>query len=206
VWKTIPHPSQERFQAGGPNGFLDLFIKEPSYAKQWRYTGAPDADARAIQAALWAARWAREQGKTLPLEGAARMGDSLRYALQDKYFKSRHGLLSWSQAWGGSLDAATPWAWRAGSSHVHAGYQNPVAAWALVNDPALAPKSPGAARDWTESLRRQLDFYRWLQSAEGAIAGGADAGPDGLTYVEHPVFLDPPSNDGPPRGIRAARE
>jgi ferric-dicitrate binding protein FerR (iron transport regulator) len=213
VWKTIPHPSKETFTSGGKNGFLDLFVKDQSYAKQWRYTGAPDADARAIQAAYWAARWAREQGKDpaalLPLVKAARMGDSLRYALHDKYFKTRHNLLAWSEAWGGSLDRANGWAWRSGSSHAHFGYQNPLAAWALATDPLLRPPSPGAAGDWSASLARQIEFYRWLQSAEGAIAGGATASVNGryepvpagtpmfhgLAYVEHPVFRDPPSNE-----------
>jgi ferric-dicitrate binding protein FerR (iron transport regulator) len=213
VWKTIPHPSKESFAAGGPHGFLDLFIKEPAYVKQWRYTAAPDADARVIQAAYWAAQWAREQGKDpaslLPLRKAARMGDSLRYALHDKYFKTEHHLVSWSQAWGGSLDHANGWAWRSGSSHAHFGYQNPVAAWALANDPLLRPPSPNAAADWSASLARQIEFYRWLQSAEGAIAGGATSSVNGryepipagsstfhgLAYVDHPVFLDPPSNE-----------
>jgi hypothetical protein len=203
VWKTIPHPSKEAFRAGGPNGFLDLFIQDASYVKQWRYTGAPDAEARVIQAVAWAARWVREQGKdpaaVLPLQKAARMGDSLRYALHDKYFRTQHNLLAWSEAWGGSLDRANGWAWRSGSSHAHFGYQNPVAAWYLSKD------NP----DWAASLARQVEFYRWLQSAEGAIAGGAtssvhgryEAVPagtptfHGLAYIDHPVFLDPPSNE-----------
>jgi ferric-dicitrate binding protein FerR (iron transport regulator) len=203
VWKTVPHPSKETFAWGGPHGFLDLFIKDASYAKQWRYTGAPDADARVLQVVAWAERWVREQGRdpqtVLPLKKAARMGDSLRYALYDKYFRTKHELISWSEAWGGSLDRANGWAWRSGASHVHFGYQNPVAAW------YLSKTSP----EWAASLKRQLEFYRWLQSAEGAIAGGATSSVNGryepipagtptfhgLAYVEHPVFLDPPSNE-----------
>lgn len=203
VWKTVPHPSTETFRAGGPNGFLDLFIKDASYVRQWRYTGAPDADARVIQAVAWAERWAREQGKdpatVLPLAKAARMGESLKYALYDKYFRTQHSLLAWSQAWGGSLDRANGWAWRSGSSHAHFGYQNPVAAW------YLSKSSP----DWAASVARQVEFYRWLQSAEGAIAGGATSSVNGryeaiprgtptfhgLAYVDHPVFRDPPSNE-----------
>ena len=42
---------------------LDLFVKDSSYAKQWKYTNAPDADARAVQAAYWALQWATKQGK-----------------------------------------------------------------------------------------------------------------------------------------------
>src|SRR6185436_6114568 len=188
-------------------------IRDSNPVPQWRYTAAPDADARVVQAAYWAARWAREQGKDpaalLPLKQAARLGDSLRYALHDKYFRTQHQLLAWSEAWGGSLARTNGWAWGSGASHVHFGYQNPVAAWALANDPRLRPASPGAKRDWSQSLARQVEFYRWLQSAEGAIAGGATSSLNGryepipagtptfhgLAYVEHPVFRDPPSNE-----------
>ncbi len=52
VFETIPQPSCDTFKHGGPNGYLDLFTKDASYAKQWKYTNAPDADARAVQVAL----------------------------------------------------------------------------------------------------------------------------------------------------------
>jgi len=213
VWSTVPHPSRETFAAGGPNGFLDLYIKEPSYSKQWRYTGAPDADARVLQVVAWASRWVREQGldpaAVLPLGKAGRMADSLRYALHDKYFRTEHDLIAWSAAWGGSLDPASAWAWRSGASHVHFGDQNPVAAWALATRVLPAPSGSAAAKDWARSMARQVEFYRWLQSAEGAIAGGATSSVNGryeppapgtpmfhgLAYVDHPVFLDPPSNE-----------
>ncbi len=55
---------------GGTNGYLDLFTGDASYAKQWKFTNAPDADARAVQAAYWADVWAKEQGK-----GSRRLGD-----------------------------------------------------------------------------------------------------------------------------------
>ena len=55
------------------------------------FTAAPDADARAIQAAYWAAQWAKKSGKTgqisETLQKAGKLGDYLRYALFDKYFK-----------------------------------------------------------------------------------------------------------------------
>jgi hypothetical protein len=61
------------------------------YAKQWKYTNAPDADARAVQAAYWALQWATAQGKQRAISAtvakAAKMGDYLRYAMYDKYFK-----------------------------------------------------------------------------------------------------------------------
>ena len=106
------------------------------------------------------------------------------------------------------MDSA--WAWRIGSSHNHGGYQNPLAAWALspAGPAALRPQSPTAAADWNTSLTRQVQFYAWLQSAEGAIAGGATNSWDGayaarpagapqffgMSYDVDPVYHDPPSN------------
>src|SRR5690606_2083010 len=187
------------------------------------------ADARAIQAAYWALVWATEQGNEGQIADtiakAAKMGDYLRYAFFDKYFKqigdcvgetqcpagsgknSAHYLLSWYFAWGGATDSNAGWAWRIGSSHAHFGYQNPMAAWALSTVPELRPQSATAVSDWETSLRRQLEFYRWLQSAEGAIAGGAtnswagryDTPPSdaanstfyGMFYDWQPVYHDP---------------
>ncbi|MFV0132717.1 glycoside hydrolase family 48 protein [Streptomyces sp. HMX87] len=230
VWETIPQPTCDAFKYGGPNGYLDLFTKDASYAKQWKFTNAPDADARAVQAAYWADLWAEEQGKGGQVAGtvakAAKMGDYLRYAMYDKYFKkigncvgpstcpagtgkdSSHYLLSWYYAWGGATDTSAGWAWRIGSSHAHGGYQNPMAAHALASNPDLKPKSATGQADWAKSLDRQVEFYRWLQSSEGAIAGGATnswagryatppAGTPtfyGMYYDEKPVYHDPPSN------------
>ncbi|MFD5800944.1 glycoside hydrolase family 48 protein [Streptomyces sp. NPDC127020] len=230
VWETVPQPTCDAFKYGGPNGYLDLFTGDASYAKQWKFTNAPDADARAVQAAYWADVWAEEQGKGDEIAGtldkAAKMGDYLRYAMFDKYFKkvggcvgpsscpagtgkdSSHYLLSWYYAWGGAADTSAGWAWRIGSSHTHGGYQNPLAAYALSTYADLKPKSATGASDWAKSLDRQVEFYRWLQSDEGAIAGGATnswagryatppAGTPtfyGMYYDEKPVYHDPPSN------------
>ncbi|MBA9001608.1 glycoside hydrolase family 48 protein [Thermomonospora cellulosilytica] len=231
VFETIPQPTCDRFAYGGPNGYLDLFIKDSSYARQWKFTNAPDADARAIQAAYWADVWAKEQGKggevAATVAKAGKLGDYLRYAFFDKYFKrigdcypasscpgasgkaSAHYLLSWYYAWGGSLDGSGGWAWRIGDGASHFGYQNPMAAYALVNNPAMAPKGATAKADWQASLTRQLQLYKWLQSAEGAIAGGVtnswggsySTPPAGLpkffgmAYDWQPVYHDPPSNN-----------
>ncbi|WP_329089708.1 glycoside hydrolase family 48 protein [Streptosporangium sp. NBC_01469] len=228
VFETIPQPSCDTFKHGGPNGFLDLFTGDSSYAKQWKYTNAPDADARAVQVAYWAHTWATEQGKASQVSAtiakAAKMGDYLRYAMYDKYFKkqgctstscpagtgkeSSAYLLSWYYAWGGANDSSAGWAWRIGSSHNHSGYQNPMAAWVLSSVDALKPKGATAVQDWTTSTKRQMEFYRWLQSTEGAIAGGATnswqghyAAPPstlptfyGMAYDWQPVYHDPPSN------------
>jgi fibronectin type 3 domain-containing protein len=229
VWETVPQPSWEAFNWGGSYGFLDLFVKELSTpARQWKYTNAPDADARAIQALYWAMVWVKEQGKDpsveLPLAQGSKMGDYLRLAMFDKYFKpigiqseagrggtgyeSAHYLMSWYYAWGGPTPPGSGWAWRIGCSHSHFGYQNPLTAWALSSVPELTPKSPSAAADWKKSLDRQLELYQWLQSAEGAIAGGATNSYNGnyspypagtptfyeMAYQEAPVYHDPPSN------------
>lgn len=228
VWETVAHPSCETGRFGQPGaGYPPLFIAGGG-ANQWRYTNAPDADARAVQAAYWALQWATAQGNqsqiSATLAKAAKMGDFLRYSFYDKYFKnpgctstscppgsgksSSNYLLSWYYSWGGDTGGA--WSWRIGSSASHQGYQNPLAAWILSSSgpTALRPQSPTAAADWNTSLSRQLDFYLWLQSAEGAIAGGAtnswngnyEAPPAGtqtfygLAYDVKPVFHDPPSN------------
>src|SRR6185295_10374637 len=230
VWETVPQPSWEDFQwgAGANGGYLPLFITGPAPARQWRYTDAPDADARLVQAMYWAKVWSDARGGSTTVDAlvgkAAQMGDYLRYAFFDKYFKTMgcssvncpagtgynaaHFLLSWYFAWGGAIDSSAGWAWRIGSSHNHFGYQNPMAACALVNMPALQPRSPNAVRDWTTSLGRQVEFYRWLQSADGGIAGGATNSiggryatpPPGVStfysmfYQEAPVYVDPGSN------------
>ena len=228
VWETIPHPSCDDFTHGGPNGYLDLFTDDQNYAKQWRYTNAPDADARAVQVMFWAHEWAKEQGKENEIAGlmdkASKMGDYLRYAMFDKYFKkigncvgatscpggqgkdSAHYLLSWYYSWGGSLDTSSAWAWRIGSSSSHQGYQNVLAAYALSQVPELQPDSPTGVRDWATSFDRQLEFLQWLQSAEGGIAGGAtnswkgsyDTPPTGLSQF-YGMYYDwqPVWNDPP---------
>ena len=232
VWETVPHPSVENFAHGAPgSGFLSLFTSDGSgYKQQWRYTAAPDADARLIQAIYLATRQRvpKDQQERLSelAAKAAKMGDYLRYSFFDKYFKpigcqsprcepaqdreSAHFLLSWYYAWGGSIPGDSgSWSWRIGASHVHFGYQNPLTAYALGFEPRFRPKSDRGAEDWRRSLDRQLEFYSWLQSEEGAIAGGATSSYrgryesypadsptfHGMAYVPHPVYEDPPSNN-----------
>lgn len=229
VWETIPHPSIEELKFGAPQqGYLSLFVRDPNgYKRQWRYTNAPDADARLVQATYWAKTFADAQGKKIDdLVGkASKMGDFLRYAMFDKYFKklgcqapscqagqgydAAHYLLSWYYAWGGAhAGDYGAWAWRIGSSHAHFGYQNPFAAYVMSREASFAPKSARGATDWGQSLKRQIEFYSWLQSAEGAIAGGAtnswngayEAFPQGaatfygMAYDPNPVYRDPGSN------------
>src|SRR5262249_15907908 len=63
--------------------------------------------------------------------------------------------------------------------------------------------------DWAASLTRQIEFLTWLQSNEGAIAGGATNSWNGqygtppsgtptfygMFYDFEPVYHDPPSNN-----------
>jgi hypothetical protein len=86
TWETVPHPCWL-----DKNSIIQkLFTKQSDnqVAPQWRYTNAPDADARQVQATYWAYEWAKEQGTDLSAYAskAAKMGDYLRYALFDKYF------------------------------------------------------------------------------------------------------------------------
>src|SRR5262249_43212511 len=137
VWETVPQPCWDDFKSGGKFGFIDLFVKAPGgAARQWKYTNAPDADARAIEAASWAKTWADKEGGS-PIvnevtKRAAKMGDWLRYSLFDKYFKtmgctspkcpggneyeSAHYLLSWYYAWGGATSKSGAWSYRIGAS------------------------------------------------------------------------------------------
>ncbi|CAL2057315.1 glycoside hydrolase family 48 protein [Tenacibaculum sp. 190524A05c] len=226
VYETVPHPSWEGFNWGGTNGYLPLFTLDQNYSQQWRYTSATDADARAVQAMYWAQVYAKEQNvslNTLDLDKATKMGDYLRLGMFDKYFKplgvqssttgagtgydSAHYLMSWYISWGGAVDTSAPWAFRISSSHCHFGYQNPVAAYAMSQVNELKPTTPNGARDWGVSLQRQLEFYTWLQSKEGGIAGGATNSWNGnystypagkstfydMAFNENPVYLDPGS-------------
>jgi len=109
--------------------------------------------------------------------------------------KNVHYLLGWNYAWGAAIDDPSSlgnYPWRIGDDNVHAGYQNPMAAYALskydwfkkgltnkidVQKNVLGlnktmPTSEGGAKEWSTSLNRQLELIRWLQSAEGAIGGG----------------------------------
>ncbi|HET9896476.1 MAG TPA: glycoside hydrolase family 48 protein [Streptosporangiaceae bacterium] len=236
VWDTVPQPDWDTMKFGGPNGFLDLFNNGGgSFAPQYKYTDAPDADARLVQAAFWADTYAKAQGKsaaiTTTLAKAAKLGDYLRYSMFDKYFKqisancSQVGsvacpagtskanedtyLLSWFDAWGGSTTGA--WSWRISGTEIHEGYQNPLAAYALSADPSLVPLSPTAKADWATSLTTQLNLFQWLQSSQGAIAGGVtnnwggnygdvakppagDPTFDGMYYDFEPQYHNPPSN------------
>nr|ADU33353.1 glycoside hydrolase family protein 48 [Leptinotarsa decemlineata] len=230
VWRTIPQTTCDNFRFGGQNGFLDLFVGDSHYEQQWKYTIASDAEARAIQAAFWALQWAKDKNQqgavSDTISKASKMGDFLRYAFFDKYFKkigncigtyacpggygkdSAHYLLSWYMAWGGSLYGN--WAWRISDFYAHFGYQNPMTAYVMSKVDEFKPRSPTGVSDWEMSLERQIEFYEYLQSKEGAFAGGATNSYEGryetppanlmnntfhgMWYEWEPVYHNPPSN------------
>ena len=235
-WETVPHPCVEELKYGNPQQGIKGIFKAPNeltIAAQWSYTNAPDAEDRAIQAVYAANRWGVGDSSVTTL--AAKMGDELRNNMFDKYYKkiavdtdswspstgyeSAHYLRNWYTSWGGANDGS--WTWQIGCSHCHEFYQNPLAAYALLADDGLKSgmKAENAVKDYETSLARQLEFYLWLQSSNGPIAGGATnsnrgryapysegiLNEDGSTtyvtstfydmlYVEHPVYLDPGSN------------
>lgn len=168
---------------------------------------------------------------------AAKMGDEARNNMYDKYYQEigigytvngggglnsfqstgnggssaetgKHYLMNWYTSWGGALDGS--WNWQIGASHMHEFYQNPLTAYALAYDSTLssAMRAQNAVSDYQTSLERQMEFYLWLSSVDGPIAGGATNswggqyqtyGDEhstfyGMAYVEHPVYADPGSN------------
>ena len=212
-----------RSSTAARNGYLDLFIKDSSYAKQWKYTNAPDADARAVQAAYWALPWATAQGKASRRLRHRRQGRQdgrlpalrdVRQVLQEDRQLHRattcaagtgkdsaHYLLSWYYAWGGALARR-----RLGLAHRRRRLPPPATRtrWRPGRCPrsaALTPKSSTGKSDWATSLTRQIEFLTWLQSAEGAIAGGATNSWDG--HYAHAAVGRRPSTAWPTTGSRS---
>ena len=226
-WETVPHPCVENKKYGTPEkGLKGIFNQDQNVTAQYAYTNAPDAEDRAIQGVFDANQW--NVGDDSVTAKAAEMGDELRNNMYDKYYQaisentswsngnagdsSKHYLMNWYTSWGGALaSSGQNWCWQIGCSHAHEFYQNPLAAYALVQDTGLSSgmKSQGAKEDYVKSLERQMEFYLWLQSANGPIAGGAtnsykgryEAYPAGsstfygMMYVAHPVYGDPVSNN-----------
>ena len=226
----VPQPCWDDFKSGGKYGYLDLFVKSGTPVRQWKYTNAPDADARAIQALYWAKTWAdkarwqrggQRDGQARRADGRLAALRAVRQVLQDhglhepalhaRHRLRRRPLPDLLVLRVGRVDLEVGRRGRCASARAttHGGYQNPLAAYVLAQLADFKPRSPNAARDWQQSLDRQLEFYRWLQSAEGGIAGGATnswngryepppAGTPtfyGMAYDEAPVYHDPPSNE-----------
>jgi len=196
TWETIHHPSFDKYGTG-TNGYVDLFVQ--SQSPQWRYTSAPDAEARIAQAMYWAELWATEKNALSTIQQeitkTRNLGHWMRYCLFDKYFRqignagnagnnynSCHYLISWYIAWGGPVQNEG-WGWIIGCHSAHNGYQNPLAAyyWANKNVP-----------DWEKSLRTQLELARFIQVPQGHKGAGAFGGgvcndyPDDDVQYTHP--------------------
>jgi len=229
-WETVPQPCVEQLKYGNTQkGIKGIFNRDSQVTPQYAYTNAPDAEDRAIQGVFDANQWG--VGDSSVSAKAAEMGDELRNNMYDKYYQkiaestsyagwqngnagadSAHYLMNWYTSWGGALSSSGQnWCWQIGCSHCHEFYQNPLAAFALIQDADLknGMKAQGAVQDYTKSLERQMEFYLWLQSANGPIAGGAtnswkgryEQYPSGkstfygMAYWDHPVYGDPVSNN-----------
>ena len=233
-FETVPAPCLEELKWGmestdkdNGNGIKAIFNGKDKVPAQYSFTNAPDAEDRAIQAIYFANQNGVDCGEISALAG--KMGDQCRNDMFDKYYKaiakdttirsesagmkSKHYLMAWYTAWGGALTASYgnyKWAWQIGCSHSHQFYQNPLAAYGLLYDKNInsGMKAKDADEDYTESLKRQIEMYLWLQSVEGPFAGGCTNSYKGryeeypanlptfydMVFVAHPVYADPGSN------------
>lgn len=227
-FETVPHPCIEELKYGNSqDGIKGIFNGVGNVSPQYAFTNAPDAEDRAIQAIYFANQFGVDCGEISALAG--KMGDQCRNDMFDKYYHAigcqdimsngqsgklgdeggQHFLMAWYTSWGGALNNYD-WAWQIGCSHSHQFYQNPLAAYALIDDKNInsGMKATGATEDYKESLKRQIEMYLWLQSVEGPFAGGCtnsyrgryEKYPDGyptfynMVYTPHPVYADPGSN------------
>lgn len=232
-FETVPHGCIEELKYGMTStqgtGMKGIFNGIGNVPEQYSFTNAPDAEDRAIQAIYFANNFGLDTGDLSTLAG--KMGDQCRNDMFDKYYKaigcqdigaqsaswdSQHFLMAWYTSWGGALSktyygGSYDWAFQIGCSHSHQFYQNPLAAYALAYDTKInAGMTSGsrATEDYKKSLQRQIEFYLWLQSADGPFAGGCTNSKNGkyekydasestfydMVYVEHPVYADPGSN------------
>jgi hypothetical protein len=197
TWETIHHPSFDKY-ATGTNGYVDLFVQ--SNSPQWRYTSAPDAEARIAQAMYWAELWATEKNAISTIQQeinkTKNLGHWMRYCLFDKYFRqignagtagngynSCHYLISWYIAWGGPVNNEG-WGWIIGCHSAHNGYQNPLAAYYWSNK---------GVPDWDKSLKTQLELAKFVQVPEGHLGAGAFGGGVANDYPDDDVNYTHPS-------------
>ena len=226
-FETVPHPCLEELKYGNNDGIKGIFNGQ-GVAAQYAFTNAPDAEDRAIQAVYFANQYGAGSDEVSALAG--KMGDQCRNDMFDKYYHAigcqnimasgnngstygaeggQHYLMAWYTSWGGALNDYS-WAWQIGASHAHQFYQNPLAAYALIDDSKInaGMKGSNATEDYKTSFQRQIEMYLWLQSVEGPFAGGCtnsyrgryEKYPDGyptfydMVYIPHPVYADPGSN------------
>jgi hypothetical protein len=188
IWQRLMIPAWDTF-SDKPT-FMSLVYKSDISPKTCSYTTSSTGDTNIVKSAYYANKWASIQDKTADVKNsvlkAAKLGDYLRYSFLDKYMKPIgcnsiyntssdtnpfHYLISSGYTWGSNIDPSG-FAWIKGSHIIHQKNQNPMAAYALSSAPDMIPKAAGSSTDWKKSMDMQLEFLQWLQSAEGAIAGG----------------------------------
>ena len=49
------------------------------------------------------------------------------------------------------------------------------------------PKGASAVQDWQNSLQRQIEFYKWVQTSNGPLGGG-------VTNSWNDNYADPPAS------------
>ena len=231
---TITHPAWDDFNNGGASdyGFQAIYNRSKEkypdsinpfpYSKQWSYTCAPDAEARAIGGAYLVSTKVSGVNVTAYDAKAKKMADYMRYVFFDKYFRpipgydgsGCHYLNSWGAGFGGGVPEPNQdsyWGFRIGASEIHMGYNCVDIAYYCKTGGPFRPLSSGAGAMYDISFDRQLELIRWLQSPEGPIAGGVTSSwrgryetPSdgrqnakfyGLYYNYSPSWFNPPSNN-----------
>ena len=232
---TITHGCFDDYANGGASnyGFQGIYNREQplypdslsqnGYSKQVNYSMAGDADVRAVGSTMLALRHAPGGIPAIVKNNATKNAAFIQYTLYDKYFQpipgydqsGCHYLLSWGCGFGVGLveEGATNsyWGFRIGNSEIHHGYNGIDVAYAARTGAELASTASGVPARWSISLDRQLELLRWLQSPEGAIAGGVtsnwrgryetptdgrqNATFYGMYYNYSPSWYNPPSNN-----------
>ena len=191
-------PATTCSSTAAPTATWTCSSRTSSYAKQWKYTDAPDADARADPGGvLGATRWATARARQSQVAAIGRQGRQdgrlpalldVRQVLQEdrqlhqpdrlrgrhRQAAPQHYLLAWYYAWGGA-EPGGGWAWRIGDGATHHGYQNPLAAWALSTVTALDARSrrPRKSRLDQEPRRGSWSSTGGCSRPRARIAGGA---------------------------------
>ncbi|MGH2343377.1 glycoside hydrolase family 48 protein [Segnochrobactraceae bacterium EtOH-i3] len=231
---TITHGCYEDWTNGGGSqyGFLPIYNRSidlypdgdaNTFSKQANYSMAGDADVRAVGNTVLAMRHNAAGVPTTVKTMAAKNGAYIQYTLYDKYFHAIpgfdaggcHYLLSWGCGFGVGLPVEgaqqSYWGFRIGNSEIHHGYNGIDVAYGCRTGSDLVSAASGIPARWAISLDRQLELIRWLQSPEGAIAGGVssnwrgryetptdgreDATFYGCYYTYSPSWFNPPSNN-----------
>lgn len=231
---TITHGSYENFANGGaPDyGFQGIYARAKplypdatgsGYSKQVTYSVAGDADVRAVGNTILALRHNQNGVPTSVKSMAEKNGAFIQYTLYDKYFQpipgydqsGCHYLLSWGCGYGVGLVVEgaeqSYWGFRIGNSEIHHGYNGIDVAYGCRTGADLVSAASGVADRWALSLDRQFELLRWLQTPEGAIAGGVSSSwrgryetPTdgrqnakfyGCYYNYSPSWFNPPSNN-----------